>query len=632
MSHESAQVMTDILDLIQLLERFIMEYNSDEKFQSFIHHSTLSTQALRFQRLREKRLRESAFGEAAAEESLAPQSAVAPLLKALTKSGEFRDIVMNLAEIIQDYVGYGTGPTMTLNEPPAGILYDYENYDSGYASPQFAYPVYADGGSVVEQMGFEDIPRAIRVHFVDEIEVDQPEAQGFEPLEPIEEAEEYEGLDYPARFAQEQPEVQFTPEEYVMPAVTTKPFYGQGYQKDYISALRKPLDIDIAMQLMEKVKDLMQDITSTPGFSDLMTKIWDTISDLGSVRSKDSSNILYRDANREQMSLDLKAIIEDLAEGYKLDNLIAIVDDFQVALQRDWKLRDFLYDVGLFLKRSLSDPMYVQSADYMVKGADLMTKGRTMLVNNYPDLTNAFLNEITALFGSFRQNHLLKDFSRVFESLQNHLLFDERTGELTLKSNLIKDLRQVYFPILLQSIRYLPLPRIEINDEQYDLAFENIVLSLDEIVPNMVDIKWENEVQISPRPDLPDAYYMNVLNIDIYQIQANLKNVEFAYRKKSFPVFEDEGLADLIIGGNGLSVHVRVAVDPNLWYTTLIPLDIDVTIDYLDLRLHDALHNYMYKLIGFALKKQVKKRICRAVEERIFNFIRNLDSTITAAK
>jgi hypothetical protein len=87
-------------------------------------------------------------------------------------------------------------------------------------------------------------------------------------------------------------------------------------------------------------------------------------------------------------------------------------------------------------------------------------------------------------------------------------------------------------------LRYIPLPRIELSDEDYDIAFDNVVLSTENILPNLVEFAVQKEVQLSPRPELPDAYFMNVINLNIFQIQADIRNVEFAYRKKSFPKME----------------------------------------------------------------------------------------------
>ena len=114
---------------------------------------------------------------------------------------------------------------------------------------------------------------------------------------------------------------------------------------------------------------------------------------------------------------------------------------------------------------------------------------------------------------------------------------------------------------------------------------------------------------------------MNVLELNILQIQTDLRQVEFAYRKRSFPQYEDEGLLDLFIGGNGLSVHTKTAFDPNLWYTTVIPLEIKADIDVLKVKVHDTMRGDMiYRLMGAVFVNRLKRDLCRAIEDAVFDY------------
>ena len=122
-----------------------------------------------------------------------------------------------------------------------------------------------------------------------------------------------------------------------------------------------------------------------------------------------------------------------------------------------------------------------------------------------------------------------------------------------------------------------------------------------------------------------------MIHLAVYQIQANIRNVEFAYRKKTFPRFEDVGLANIVMDGNGLSVITKTALDPNLPYTTLVPLQIEAHIDSLRIELLESHHPMVYRVFGKALTSAIKKRICLAIEAKVYDAIRRMDAVVTRA-
>jgi hypothetical protein len=116
-----------------------------------------------------------------------------------------------------------------------------------------------------------------------------------------------------------------------------------------------------------------------------------------------------------------------------------------------------------------------------------------------------------------------------------------------------------------------------------------------------------------------------------YQIQLDVRDAEFAIRKHTFPRIDDVGLADIFVGGNGLTIRTKIAVDPNLWYTTLIPVEIDASIDRLNVRIHDSRHDGLYKVLSATIVKRLKATICRAIEQRIYEMIARMDAVVTKA-
>lgn len=83
---------------------------------------------------------------------------------------------------------------------------------------------------------------------------------------------------------------------------------------------------------------------------------------------------------------------------------------------------------------------------------------------------------------------------------------------------------------------------------------ENLTLQGRNLFPNIVSLDAHNFVKFSPYNAITDDSHHRI-TISLEQIQADMRDVAFYYRKKTgLPKMKDSGLADVILGGEGLSV------------------------------------------------------------------------------
>ena len=94
---------------------------------------------------------------------------------------------------------------------------------------------------------------------------------------------------------------------------------------------------------------------------------------------------------------------------------------------------------------------------------------------------------------------------------------------------------------------------------------ENLTLQGRNIFPNIVALETNNFVKFSPYSSIGDVSHHNV-TLSLEQIQADMRDVAFYYRKKTgLPRMKDSGIADVLLGGSGLSVSTRTvhSIDPS---------------------------------------------------------------------
>jgi Family of unknown function (DUF5923) len=115
-------------------------------------------------------------------------------------------------------------------------------------------------------------------------------------------------------------------------------------------------------------------------------------------------------------------------------------------------------------------------------------------------------------------------------------------------------LRQFLIPYFLYKVGYVPIPRIEYTDDSLDLVVENLTLQGRNLFPNIIEMEVHNFIKFSPYDSITDDHHHH-MTLNLHQIQADMKNVAFYYCKKTgIPKMSDSGLADVLLGGEGLNI------------------------------------------------------------------------------
>jgi hypothetical protein len=220
------------------------------------------------------------------------------------------------------------------------------------------------------------------------------------------------------------------------------------------------------------------------------------------------------------------------------------------------------------------EPGYVIEPDCNNQANRLRETGRQFYDDKYKGHFDNLFNSIGTWFKAFGEdpvcffhNHtrflltyslflqLNKQFGEDWARLTKDLLFDSE-GSLKFKSDLWKDIRKVILPTLIEEVGYIPIPRIEYTDESLDLVVENLTLQGRNLFPTIVQCEAHNFFKFSPYNAITDDHRHRI-TLTLEQIQADMRDVAFYYHKKTgLPKMKDSGMADVLLGGEGLAVRV----------------------------------------------------------------------------
>lgn len=185
-------------------------------------------------------------------------------------------------------------------------------------------------------------------------------------------------------------------------------------------------------------------------------------------------------------------------------------------------------------------------------------------------------------------------------------------------------------PAFIDEIKYIPIPRIEYSDPQYDIVIENLVISGDSLLPNVFETKIESFNSFSLKTDIETPPSHQSLHVRMSEIQADIDDVVFFYNKKTgFPKMSDRGVASLTVGGKGISISLRIQSVVNDPAKTFKVASCKCNVDNLKVKIHDSNHNMLYKAIQPLILGNIRKQIAKVMELKVTEMLNKADQKVT---
>lgn len=184
---------------------------------------------------------------------------------------------------------------------------------------------------------------------------------------------------------------------------------------------------------------------------------------------------------------DLKTLIERFANGTSTNDFFDAINNIYSDADKDPELKSWFKHIDSYIRKCLQQQGYIMEDRATDEWNELYDRGNFLLRDRYRNHTDRIVDEIKFLADQFDADPMNKRFGESVNKLFTDLGNDEN-GKPTFKPHLVKDLTEVILPAIFESIRYVPIPRIEVSDPQIDAVVENLVIESDNLMPNILEI------------------------------------------------------------------------------------------------------------------------------------------------
>lgn len=117
------------------------------------------------------------------------------------------------------------------------------------------------------------------------------------------------------------------------------------------------------------------------------------------------------------------------------------------------------------------------------------------------------------------------------------------------------------------------------------------------------------------------------------QIQADMRDVAFYFKKKSgFPKLSDSGLADVLLGGEGLTVTAHVVSADKDRSSVFKVKNVHVKVGTLKFSIRDSKHDMLYKTLRPLATGLVKKQLQKAIADAVTTGLEYVDGQLVGVR
>ncbi|EKM74725.1 hypothetical protein AGABI1DRAFT_103321 [Agaricus bisporus var. burnettii JB137-S8] len=327
---------------------------------------------------------------------------------------------------------------------------------------------------------------------------------------------------------------------------------------------------------------------------------------------------------------EVRTLLERFANNTSLDTIFDSINILIDDSRRDPELRHWFENVDTYVRKILLEPGYVLDSTCNEQGRELRESGRHFYDDKYRKHFDNMFNSVSAWFNAMGEDPMNKRFGEDWARLTKDLLFDSE-GSLKFKPELWNDIRKVVLPQIINQVGYVPIPRIEYTDDALDLVVENLTLQGRNLFPNILAVEANNYIKFSPYAAITDASHHRI-TLDLQQMQADMRDVAFYYRKKGMPRMTDSGLADVVLGGQGLSALITLH-SPTKDKTSVFKVqDVQVKVDTLKFSIRDSKHDFLYKTLKPLATVLIKKQIQKAIKDALITGLEYIDGQLVAVR
>lgn len=290
--------------------------------------------------------------------------------------------------------------------------------------------------------------------------------------------------------------------------------------------------------------------------------------------------------------------------------------------ENDPEFEDLMQDIGNSLQKLLTDPDFFQNAQE--KFQELREKSKKVgTESSLRDDIDALLGQVQTTFMSVLED---KDIHNMIQTTLKLATILSPSNTLA-NSELLQDSINVFVPLLISAVQYVPIPRLEVSTPDIDLLLENLIIEPGHTVnhtsflPYRLKVETYNDLELKKARFRVATKSTNLMTIKIDGLSARADEVGFWLRAHSGILrMVDEGITSFALDDRGIDIHIDVEICKERLEQILTLKAVRVHIHKLNYNLRKSRFSWVAWLIKPLLRPILRKTMEKQLATALTDF------------
>ncbi|KAF7563644.1 hypothetical protein G7046_g452 [Stylonectria norvegica] len=271
--------------------------------------------------------------------------------------------------------------------------------------------------------------------------------------------------------------------------------------------------------------------------------------------------------------------------------------------------------LGNLFQDMLTDPDFFDNAEQRFKELRDKSNNLTEKSSIREDLDALFSN----LYAAFQSVIDDADIKRLIKTSDRLINLLSPAGQYT-NGELVTDSINVFVPMLIQAVQYIPIPRVEVSTPAIDLLLENLIIepgrtvNKSSFLPYKLNISTQNDIEVRKARARTTSTMKSLLTVTVSGMSIAADDLGYWLRLHSGLLrLVDEGLAGFHLDERGFDIALDIEIGKERLEQIVTLRNVRVNIHHLNYTLTKS----KFACLAWLLKPLIRPIVRKALEIKI---------------
>ncbi|KAJ5102982.1 hypothetical protein N7532_003511 [Penicillium argentinense] len=389
--------------------------------------------------------------------------------------------------------------------------------------------------------------------------------------------------------------------------------------------------------LLYRLKKAVQRLRERSDYTDSVSTITQLIQRYAALYANAAEDTADAAQEDVEVNEDLKKAVDEfwvlLRSFGSAEEWDKLQEQFHALLQhanKDPEFEQLMGEAGTSLRDMLTDPDFFDHAPEKLD--ELQQKSSGVTETNLRNDLDKFLLQTKRTLRTIPDDPGISKLIAATKRLYQHT----STAYTTHKSDLPADMINIILPVLIRTIQYIPIPRLEVYAPELSLLLENLILepghsvNFTSFLPYRMHVTTRNDIDIQKK----HAKQTTTTTTTAFTLTINGLNIsasEFGYILKPHLFPNDSGIASFALDRRGVDITLDINVGKNL--SSIFTLrGVRVRIHKLDYKIHQSRWKWLLWLAKPFLKHLLRRILEKKIAEEIVLVAKTVNRELVFAR